>query len=114
MRMEAFDINYLGVCLSIRKGVWLAHKPILIISEVEFCFKGSFIWLNESIYWYDWIQSKSFQLAGSNIKSVKTMYQGITIQEVPNHWTLCVSKIFASIVVLVYIIIASHIYTCLD
>ena len=34
-----FDIWYMGVCLSIRKGVFIAHKTILIIQGVEFFFK---------------------------------------------------------------------------
>ena len=36
----AFDTNQLGTCISIRKGVYIAHKPNLDDQEVEFCFKG--------------------------------------------------------------------------
>ena len=38
--MLAFDTKYYGVCLSIRKGVKLAHKHILDVQGqwVEFCF----------------------------------------------------------------------------
>ena len=35
----AFDTNNLGVCLSIKKGVYLAHEPNLDAQRVEFCLK---------------------------------------------------------------------------
>ena len=38
MRMEAFDINYLGVCLGAVKSIYLAHELILVVQGVELCF----------------------------------------------------------------------------